>query len=92
MKYTFLSKWTVLVLTLLTAGLVYVGYVSLQNHAGYALLAFFGGIVLYGCAWLIALFDSLQERKWAWSILLILLLPTWVGPLTYSVLGPKNTR
>ncbi len=92
MKYTFLSKWTVLILTLVTAGLTYFGFANLQGSTGYALLALVGGFVLYVVAWLIALFDSIQERSWFWTIMLILLLPIWIGPVLYSFLGPKNTK
>lgn len=92
MKYTFLSKWTVLILTLLTAGLTILGFTSLSSHVGYALLALVAGLILYALAWIIALFDSIQERKWAWTIFLLVLLPIWVGPLLYSFLGPKNTK
>lgn len=94
MKYTFLSKWTVLALTILTAGLTYFGIflITHQNGALYAVLALIGGLVIYGIAWIIALADSIQERKWVWSVLLFLLIPIWVGPLLYSVFGPRNTR
>ncbi len=92
MKYTFLSKWTVLILTVVTAGLTYYGYVSLQQHAGYAILLFLSGVFIYGFAWLIALSDSIQERRFGWIILLVLLLPLWIGPLIYGFLGPKNTK
>jgi hypothetical protein len=92
MKYTFLSKWTVLILTIVTAGLTYFGYVSLQQNAGYAILLFLFGVFLYGFAWLIALSDSIQERRFGWSVLLVLLLPLWIGPLIYGFLGPKNTK
>ena len=92
MKFTFLSKWTVLILTIVTAGLTYFGYVSLQQHAGYAILLFLFGVFIYGFAWLIALSDSIQERRFGWSILLVLLLPLWIGPLIYGFLGPKNTK
>lgn len=93
-KYTFLSKWTVLIMTLITGGLTYYGIylITHQNSALYAILALVGGLVVYGIAWLIALADSIQERKWGWSVLLFLLIPIWVGPLLYSVFGPRNTR
>jgi hypothetical protein len=93
-KYTFLSKWTVLILTLITAGLAYYG-VSTLGHGGdtgFALLALVGGLIVYAFAWIIALLDAIQERKLAWIILLIILLPVWVGPLLYSFLGPRNTK
>jgi hypothetical protein len=90
MKYTFLSKWTVLILTMVTAGLTYYGYVSLQQHTGYAILLFLGGVLIYGFAQLVALSDSIQERRFLWILLLFLLLPLWIGPLLYGFLGPKK--
>lgn len=98
MKYTFLSKWTVLILTAITAGLVYLGYAltlgapSGAEHPFYAILALVGGLVVYAFGWLIALIDSIQEGKWGWTIFLILLLPIWIGPLLYSFFGPRNTK
>lgn len=92
MKYTFLSKWTVLILTLVTAGLTALGFTSLSSHAGYAVLALVGGLLVYAVAWIIAFFDSIQERSWAWTIFLLVLLPIWIGPVLYSFFGPKNTK
>lgn len=96
MKYTFLSKWTVLVLTLATAGFAYWGYVLMmgpeQQRPGWAALVFVGGLLVYGIAWLIAVFDSMQERRWGWTILLFLLVPVWIGPMLYGFVGPKNTK
>lgn len=92
MKYTFLSKWTSLILTVVTAGLAYYGYVNIQHHVGYAVLIFLGAVAVYGLAWLIALFDSIQERRFGWTILLFLLLPLWIGPLVYGFFGPRNTK
>ena len=94
MKYTFLSKWTVLILTLITGGLAYYGIstISQPGGAGFALLALLIGLLVYGIAWIIALLDSIQERKLAWTIMLVILLPVWVGPLLYSFLGPRNTK
>lgn len=98
MKYTFLSKWTVLILTAITAGLVYLGYMFTLGapagaaHPFYAVLALVGGLVVYALGWLIALIDSIQEGKWAWTIFLVLLLPIWIGPLLYSFFGPRNTK
>lgn len=94
MKYTLLSKWTVLILTIITGGLTYYGIylITHQNSALYAVLALVGGLLIYAIAWIIALADSIQERKWGWSVLLFLLIPIWVGPLLYSVFGPRNTR
>jgi hypothetical protein len=96
MKYTFLSKWTVLVLTLITAGLAGLGYylefVASAQHPWYALLALFAGLVVYTFAWIIAALDAIQERKWGWVIGLIVLLPLWIGPALYSLIGPRNTK
>lgn len=96
MKYTFLSKWTVLVLTIVTAGLAYWGYVLLtapgQSHPAWATLVLIGGLLVYGIAWLIAVFDSMQERRWGWTVALLLLVPLWIGPLLYGFVGPKNTK
>jgi hypothetical protein len=92
-KYTFLSKWTVLILTLITFGLTYLG-VSLigQNHALPGALALLIGGLIYIFAWFIALFDSIQERRWGWLIGLIVLLPFGLGPIVYSLIGPRNTK
>ena len=100
MKYTFLSKWTVLLLTLGAGGLATLGYSQLfgltapdfQSPQLRGLLAILAGVVAYACAWFVALADSLQERKWAWSIALVVLLPLLIGPLLYSFFGPRNTR
>ncbi len=96
MKYTFLSKWTVLILTLITAGLASLGYylefVTATQHPWYALLALVAGLVVYSFAWIIATLDAIQGRKWGWLLGLILLLPLWIGPLLYSLLGPRNTK
>ena len=43
-------------------------------------------------AWIIALVDSIQERKYLWSVGLFVLLPFGIGPIIYSLIGPKNTR
>ena len=34
----------------------------------------------------------IQERRWGWLIALIILSPFLIGPLLYSVIGPKNTK
>jgi hypothetical protein len=96
MKYTFLSKWTVLVLTVVTAGLAYWGYILFtandpQVH-GWAAAAIAAGLLVYGIAWLIAVLDAVQERRWGWTIGLFLLVPLWIGPLLYGFIGPKNTK
>jgi hypothetical protein len=101
MKYTFLSKWTVLLLTLVTAALAGLGYVlafgfpgsaSSSSHPFYAILALLAGLAIYLVAWIIAVLDSLQERRWGWFIGMLLLLPLWIGPLLYSFFGPRNTK
>ncbi len=93
MKYTFLSKWTVLIMTVITIGLWGLGGYLLNNgHNIYGVLTFIIGLLVYALAWFIALFDSIQERKWGWLLVLFLLLPSGIGPLIYSLFGPKNTK
>ena len=93
MKYTFLSRWTVLILTIATFGLAYLGFwLFSQSQPGYGVLSLLVGGLLYALAWLVAFFDSIQERKIGWIIGLLLLLPFGIGPILYSVIGPKNTR
>jgi hypothetical protein len=92
-KYTFLSKWTVLILTLITFGLLYLG-ISLIGHSQplQGALALLLGLLIYVFAWFIALFDSIQERRWGWLVGLIVLLPLGIAPIVYSLLGPRNTK
>jgi hypothetical protein len=101
MKYTFLSKWTVLILTVVTVALTVVGIGLIGGGLGSfslpltgigGVLVILGGVLVYALAWIIALADSIQERAWGWSIGLVVLLPLGVGPLLYSFLGPKNTK
>lgn len=93
MKYTFLSKWTVLGLTIATFVLSYVGTVLINQHEGlWGVLALVVAFFIYAFAWIIALVDSIQERKFVWSVGLLLLLPFGIGPIIYSLVGPKNTR
>jgi|SRR6185312_4967158 len=99
MKYTFLSKWTVLILTLLTAALIVVGVMLTQpgglfgqSNGWLAALSFVIAAIVYFIAWVVALFDSIQERRWGWLITLIILSPVLIGPLLYSLIGPKNTK
>jgi hypothetical protein len=98
MKYTFLSKWTVLILTLITVALIAVGVLLAQggvfgpSNIGLSLIAYLVAAVVYLIAWIVALFDSIQERRWGWLIALIILSPVLIGPLLYSVIGPKNTK
>lgn len=98
MKYTFLSKWTVLILTLITVALIAVGVLLTQggvfgpSNIGLSLIAYLVAAVVYLIAWIVALFDSIQERRWGWLIALIILSPVLIGPLLYSVIGPKNTK
>jgi hypothetical protein len=84
-------SWSV---RLITGGLACYGIstISQPGGAGFALLALLIGLLVYGIAWIIALLDSIQERKLAWTIMLVILLPVWVGPLLYSFLGPRNTK
>lgn len=93
MKYTFLSKWTVLILTILTFGLSYGGTVLINQGKGLlGVLTLVVAFLIYAFAWIIALIDSIQERKFVWSVGLLLLLPFGIGPIIYSLVGPKNTR
>ena len=96
MKYTFLSKWTVLILTIVTAVLAYVGISLINGTFGpngfLGTLALLVGGLVYAIAWIIGFADSIQERRWGWTVALVILLPVWVGPLLYSLLGPRNTK
>jgi uncharacterized membrane protein len=99
MKYTFLSKWTVLILTVLTAALIAVGVMLSQqaglfgyHNVGLGVLSFFVAAIVYLLAWIIALLDSIQERRWGWLVTLIILSPILIGPLLYSLIGPRNTK
>jgi hypothetical protein len=102
MKYTFLSRWTVLLLTLATAALAALGFaflgatfgdtLHLSYNAGFAILAFLAAFALYSLAWVVGFLDSLQETRFGWSVTMVLLLPFLVGPILYSVFGPSNTR
>lgn len=98
MKYTFLSKWTVLILTVLTAALIVIGVLLAQggtfgpSNIGLSLLAYLVAAIVYFVGWIIALLDSIQERRWGWLITLIILSPVLIGPLLYSLFGPKNTK
>jgi hypothetical protein len=93
-KYTFLSKWTVLILTLLSGGLVYgaiqLGFKGL--HVVTSPLMIIIALLLYIFAWFVAFFDSMQEKRFGWTVGLIVMLPIAVGPIVYSVFGPKNTK
>lgn len=93
-KYTFLSKWTVLFLTLLSVGLV-LGAIKLgfkDLHVVTSPLMIVIALILYIFAWFVALFDSMQEKRFGWTVGLILMLPIAIGPVVYSVFGPKNTK
>ena len=98
MKYTFLSKWTVLILTVLTAALIVIGVLLAAggtfgpSNIGLSLLAYLVAAILYFIAWVVALFDSIQERRWGWLVSLIILSPVLIGPLLYSLIGPRNTK
>jgi hypothetical protein len=93
-KYTFLSKWTVLILTLLTIGLIAAAVHNGMSgvHALTSILMFVVALIIYVFAWFIALFDSIQEKRFGWTIGLVVMLPIAIGPVVYSVLGPKNTK
>ena len=100
MKVTFLSKWTVLLLTVITAALVVVGVLLSQQGAlfgadrnvGLAVLSFLVAAVVYLIAWIVGLIDSIQERRFGWTVALIILSPVLIGPLLYSLIGPRNTK
>jgi hypothetical protein len=105
-KYTLLSKWTALILTLATLALAYGGYLLItgpstlgsmlpnyeHNPGAWTAGAIIAAFLIYALAWLVAFTDSIQERAYTWSIALIVLLPVLVGPLLYSFIGPRNTR
>ena len=98
-KYTFLSKWTVLVLTIVTVGLVvlfssftFQSPINLASNIGLGLFLLFLAILVYAVAWIVGFIDSIQERAFGWTVALFLLLPLFIGPLLYSFFGPKNTR
>ena len=63
--------------------------VALQETGARSPLAAF---VIYALAWIVGFLDSLQEGKYGWSVALVLLLPVLIGPVLYSVFGPRNTR
>ena len=88
MKYTFLSKWTVLILTVVTAALAYVGFSFLNGTFGtnalLGTLALLVGGLVYAIAWI--------SGAPGWTVALVILLPVWVGPLLYSLFGPRNTK
>lgn len=98
MKVTFLSKWTVLLLTVISIALTVVGVLLTQgrigtaSNVGLAIILFAVAVVVYAIAWFVGLFDSIQERRWGWTVALIILAPVWIGPVLYSLIGPKNTK
>ena len=88
--YTFLSKWTVLGLTAVSGGLLWAAISGpLTDNRVTSIL---GALILYAIGWVIALLDSIQERKFIWTSGLIVLTPFLVGPLLYSFFGPRNKR
>jgi len=98
-KYTFFSKWTVLILTLVTVGLVilfssltFQAPLPLTQNIALGVLLFFLAVLVYAVAWIVGFIDSIQERAFGWTVALFLLLPFFIGPLLYSFFGPKNTR
>ena len=62
------------------------------NHPLRGVLILVLGFLLYAVAWIVAMLDSIQEKKFAWSVGLVLLLPFGIGPLLYSLIGPRNTK
>jgi hypothetical protein len=95
-RYTFLSKWTVLILTLVALGLTFGGYQVAfgagQHNTALGIVGIIVGLLFYVFGWLIALLDSIQERRYGWLVILLLLTPFWIGPLAYSLVGPRNTK
>jgi hypothetical protein len=83
---------------LLTVGPLHLHIGSLHVVIGNGLHSFDLGTILillgllsnFG-AELLALADAVQERRPVWAIGLILLFPTGLGPLLYSLFGPRNT-
>jgi len=100
MKVTFLSKWTVLLLTLVSIALAVVGALFLQPQGIFSsgqnvllgIVAFIVAGIIYAVAWIVAFLDSIQEKRWGWLVVLIILLPVWIGPVLYALIGPKNTK
>jgi membrane-bound acyltransferase YfiQ involved in biofilm formation len=99
LKFTFLSKWTVLILTIVTIGLVvlftsmtFQTPINMASNIGLGILLVLLAILVYAIAWIVAFIDSIQEKAYGWTVALFLLLPFFIGPLFYSFLGPKNTR
>jgi hypothetical protein len=93
-KYTLLSKWTVLILTLVTVGLIG-GGIKLAfggDNVGVGILLMIVGLPIYAIAWFVALFDSLQEKRYGWSVGLVVLVPFLIGPALYGLIGPRNTK
>ena len=100
MKVTFLSKWTVLLLTIISIALAVVGALLLQSQGIFGsgqnvligIVAFIVAGIIYAVAWIVAFLDSIQEKRWGWLVVLIILLPVWIGPVLYALIGPKNTK
>jgi hypothetical protein len=96
LKYTFLSKWTVLILTIVTILLagyaLYGANLGLPHDGLLSVILLIVAILVYAFAWIIAFADSIQEHRWLWTVVLIILLPIWIGPLLYSLIGPRNTK
>lgn len=95
---TFLSKWTVLLLTVISIALTIVGVLFMQGqigaekNIGLAIILIVVAVVVYAFAWFVGLFDSIQERRWGWTVAMIILAPVWIGPVLYSLIGPRNTK
>jgi hypothetical protein len=99
MKVTFLSKWTVLLLTVISIALTVIGvllaggnFFGQASNIGLALIAYAVAAIIYAFAWIVAFLDSIQEKRWGWLVVLIVLLPFWIGPVLYALFGPKNTK
>jgi len=92
MKYTLLSKWTVLGLTVATGGMITGGIKLLGSSTFAGILLLVGGVLVYGIAWIVAFLDAIQEKRFGWALGLIPLGLVLLGPAVYGLLGPKNTR
>src|SRR5215831_6416744 len=87
LKFTFLSKWTVLF-----RSFTFQTPVEGINNPALGVLLLLLAILVYAIAWIVGFIDSIQEKAYGWTVALFLLLPFFVGPLLYSFFGPKNTR
>jgi hypothetical protein len=93
MRHVRRGKATLLIMSLISVGLMTLGFIETQGHQpGVGLLAIVIGSLTYTLAWIVALLDSLQAGRVGWSVALIVLLPVGIGPLLYGILGLGRTR